>query len=638
MLGLVTLLIFLPVTRFDFVDYDDNAYITENNIVQNGLTLSGFNWAFTTGYAENWFPVTWLSHMADCALFQLYAGGHHATNALLHSVNSGLLFLLLLRLTGKQWPSLIVAAFFAWHPVHVESVAWVAERKDVLSTFFALLALLNYTRFVREKSRPHYWLALGCFALGLMSKPMLVTLPFVLLLLDFWPLQRFSLSAFPGRLVLEKVPFFVLTLASCAVTLVVQRPAMASSDVMPFPFRLANALVACGRYLLKLAWPADLAIFYPLAQISSWPLAASVLVLAAISIAVWLARHRNRCWLVGWCWFLGTLVPVSGLVFVGSAALADRYTYIPSIGLFIAVAFGGYQYLENRPRRRPVCTSGVILLLITCVLLTEHQLTFWRDSETLFRHALAVTANNGMAHENLGAALELQGRNDEALAEYRQALVIDPAHFHYHFYIGEVLMKQGHPAAAEAEYRLRISQNPGPAFQYNALGNALAAQNKLAEALAAYAEAERRDTQYSTPHLGVAKILFQQGQATNAVTEIWTAVRLEPYNCATLTEAARLLAANENVAVRDGHNAVIFALKANDLSGGRQWEVFDALGMAFAASGDFTNAVSCAESALEIARDQKRSVTNAVSRRLGLYQRREPWYEALGTTNAPPAD
>jgi len=291
MLGLVTLLIFLPVTRFDFVDYDDNAYITENNIVQNGLTLSGFNWAFTTGYAENWFPVTWLSHMADCALFQLYAGGHHATNALLHSVNSGLLFLLLLRLTGKQWPSLIVAAFFAWHPVHVESVAWVAERKDVLSTFFALLALLNYTRFVREKSRPHYWLALGCFALGLMSKPMLVTLPFVLLLLDFWPLQRFSLSAFPGRLVLEKVPFFVLTLASCAVTLVVQRPAMASSDVMPFPFRLANALVACGRYLLKLAWPADLAIFYPLAQISSWPLAASVLVLAAISIAVWLARR-----------------------------------------------------------------------------------------------------------------------------------------------------------------------------------------------------------------------------------------------------------------------------------------------------------------------------------------------------------
>jgi len=352
LLAFITFAAFLPATRFVFINYDDNDYVTANPPVQAGLSWAGVKWAFTTWHANNWHPITWISHMADCSLFGLNPGGHHLVNVLFHTANTVLLFVLVLRLTGALWPAAFVAALFGWHPLHVESVAWIAERKDVLSTFFALLALLGYAKYVaaakiqNPKSKVFFAGSLLAFALGLLAKPMLVTLPFVLLLLDYWPLQRFSLSAFRLSLLFEKFPFFLLTALSCMLTFLAQSQVVhGSSAVMslgsvPLHYRLKNMPVAYVEYLWKLVWPAKLAVFYPLADIiPPVRVAGAVAVLLLISVVVW------RCWRtrpylpVGWLWFLGTLVPVIGLVQVGIQSIADRYTYVPLIGLFILVTW-----------------------------------------------------------------------------------------------------------------------------------------------------------------------------------------------------------------------------------------------------------------------------------------------------------
>ena len=315
LLALVTLAIYLPVLNDVFVNFDDDDYVTNNRVVKNGLTPAGIHWAFTTFHSANWHPVTWLSHMLDCQLFGLNPAAHHFVNALIHSVNAALLFLLLLRLTKLKWPSLIVAALFAWHPLHVESVAWIAERKDVLSTFFALLALLSYAKFVKENCRRSFWLALIFFALGLMAKPMFVTLPFVLLLLDFWPVQRFSKSTIQ-RLLVEKIPFFLLAAGSCVVTFLAQREeAVRTLKQVSLSLRLENAAAAAATYLFQIFWPANLAVFYPMPdKIAPIAIIISATALLLISWLAWLARKTCPCLITGWLWFLGALVPVIGLV------------------------------------------------------------------------------------------------------------------------------------------------------------------------------------------------------------------------------------------------------------------------------------------------------------------------------------
>ncbi len=410
LLALVTLAIYLPVLHDGFVNFDDDDYVTNNRVVKNGLTPAGIHWAFTTFHSANWHPVTWLSHMLDCQLFGLNPAAHHFVNALIHSANAALLFLLLLRLTKLKWPSLIVAALFAWHPLHVESVAWISERKDVLSTFFALLALLSYAKFAKENCRRSFWFALIFFALGLMAKPMLVTLPFVLLLLDFWPVQRFSNSTIQ-RLLVEKIPFFLLAAGSCVVTFLAQRAeAVRTLKQVSLSLRLENAVAACATYLFQIFWPANLAVFYPMPEKIAPPaiiLSATALIL--ISGLAWRARKNSPCLITGWLWFLGALVPVIGLVKVGDAAHADRYTYFPAVGIFIAVVFGIWNRLKQ-PQAQKIFISASLVALIACAALTERQLPFWRDSETLFRRALAVTKNNPTAHLNLGAALESKGK------------------------------------------------------------------------------------------------------------------------------------------------------------------------------------------------------------------------------------
>jgi tetratricopeptide (TPR) repeat protein len=686
LLALITLLAYLPVAHDGFVNYDDQDYVTENSVVQKGLTWTGIKWAFTTGHASNWHPLTWLSHMADCELFGLNPGAHHLVNVLFHTANVVLLFLLLLRLTGLRpgakagassppagalWPGAFVAALFAWHPLHVESVAWISERKDVLSTFFALLTLLAYTRYVQcvtgdkgqvartEKVAPtpalsrvtchmslFYGLALFFFALGLMSKPMLVTLPFVMLLLDYWPLKRVTSAPWQVskvlRLALEKWPFFLLAAVSCVITFLVQSQrngdAVASLELIPLHYRFCNALVSYGLYLLKMVWPVGLAVFYPLPDHLTWIFMAattSAVVLVIISSFVWRAGRARAYLPVGWLWFLGTLVPVIGLVQVGGAALADRYTYIPSIGVFIAVTFGVCELAGRFQFPQKAIATAAALILATCLILTENQLRYWHDSETLFAHALAVTKNNHVAHVNLGVALEQKGKINEALAEYRAAEELAPELYHIHNNLGNLLDNLGQPNKALTEYRWAVLLNPSLPSLHNGAGMVLAELGRFDEALRQFKEAARLDPTYPWAHLEIGKMRLKQGRDAEAIDAFRAALRIDPNNFQILAYTAHVLAADENPQIRDGRTALVLAIKAKLLTGDTQPYVLDALGMACAETGDFTNALEETQKALDLAIADKMKKLEPLQQRLQLYKNHQPWRESFLTTNTP---
>jgi tetratricopeptide (TPR) repeat protein len=667
LLALGTLLVFLPAADHGFSIFDDDDYVTANPVVQNGLTWAGVKWAFTTGHASNWHPVTWLSHMTDCELFGLNAGAHHSVSLLLHAASAALLLLLLFRLTGALWPSAFVAALFAWHPLHVESVAWIAERKDVLSTFFALLALLSYAKFAKEDCRRSFWLALLFFALGLMAKPMLVTLPFVMLLLDYWPLQR--VPSF-GRLVFEKWPFFVLVAVSCVITFLVQRQGgmVASLEEIPLSHRLDNVPLAYTRYLLKLFWPSHLAIFYPLPKIISLPaVVGAAAVLLAVTAAAWFGRKRGPYGLVGWLWFLGTLVPVIGLVQVGRAALADRYTYFPSIGVFIIVAFVVRDWAGRLQLSPGVIVAAAVLMLTGCVALTENQLRFWRDDASLFAHAISVTRDNEPAHLCLGLAYEKEGRKadalsefrmglelnpcrvktygdiarllagsgrtNEALAELREALRRYPADVPLRDFLANLLADSGHTNEALAEFRETVRINPRDAALQNNLGALLVELGRFDEAMEHYAAAARLDPAGGRAPYLTGKALLKQGRDAEAVGKFREALRLEPDNLQILVLLARVLAADENPEVRDGQAAREYAVRANDLSDGDQPFALDALGMACAEAGRFDEAREMAQKAMDLATAAGTKNLRPLQQRLELYKNHQPWRESFLTTN-----
>jgi protein O-mannosyl-transferase len=668
LLALATLLVYLPVVHDGFVNFDDQEYVTENHPVLAGLTWDSLRWAFTSFHAANWHPLTWLSHMLDCELFGPNPGAHHFVNVLFHAANAALLFVLLLRLTNALWPAAIVAALFAWHPLHVESVAWVAERKDVLSTFFALLALLSYTRYaqsvtsdkwqvarsspVTRHSSPDYWFALIFFALGLMAKPMLVTLPFVILLLDYWPLGRVAgcklkIASSPtpnlqpstfNLLILEKWPFFLLAAGSCIVTYFAQRMGSAVMTLEQFAFglRLQNALIAYARYLLDTVWPLNLAVLYPLPRhvhLIHAAAAAATVGLLMLSWFAWRARTRYPYVIIGWLWFLGTLVPVIGLVKVGSAALADRYTYFPLIGIFLIAAFGARDLAARFPFMKKLLSAAAILILAACVGLTERQLTFWRDSETLFRRDLAVATDNASAHINLGAALEMSGRETEALAEYREAARLADDSVNAHFNLGNLLTKMNQPAEALPEFARAIALAPNMANLRNGQGEALAELGKFNEAESAFAEAARLDPDYAAPHFELGKTLLKQGRDAEAIGEFRAALRLDPDNFKILAYVAHVLAAVENPQIRDGRTALVLAIKANTLTGGVQPLVLDALGMACAETGDFTNAADATQKAFDLANAAKLKKLEPIRQRLELYKNHQPWRESFLATN-----
>lgn len=559
-LFVVTMLVFWPARHFDFINFDDPDYITANPQVRDGLTWEGVRWAFVTNHASNWHPLTWLSHMFDGQMFGLSPGAHHLHNVVLHALNAVLVFALLLQWTRNLWPSALVAGLFAWHPMHVESVAWVAERKDVLSTCFGLLCLMAYGAYVRalgsqtentkktHRARVWYALALMLFALGLMSKPMLVTLPFVLLLLDYWPWRRWpSNSGFAHPkalwpLVREKLPFLTLAMLAGIVTIWAQRAGgtILSIEALSPGDRISNALVSYWRYIAKLCWPSGLAIYYSFETQSWWLAALAGAGLVAVSVGVICAR-KFPFLATGWFWFLGMLVPVIGLLQVGTQAMADRYTYVPAIGLFILVAFGFREIAARFQAGQVFVSVAAVLLLLGCLVATARQLPHWRDSETLFRHALDVTEGNYVAYNNLGTALEEQGRFNEAWECYAAALRLRPDHPDANQNWGRVVLANGRPAEAEVHFRRGLETLPNSAGAWLNLGNALLQQGRNAEAAEAIQRAVELAPRLPEARVGLGCLLAAQGKRDEAIAQFEIALQTHPDYTAALNNLGALL-------------------------------------------------------------------------------------------------
>jgi tetratricopeptide (TPR) repeat protein len=540
--------VFLPLIHFGFINYDDPDYVTSNLRVQAGLSWEGAKWAFTSFYSSNWHPLTWLSHMADATLFGTSAMGPHCVNLALHAANAVLLFVWLRRITGAHWPSALVAALFALHPLHVESVAWIAERKDVLSTFFGFLTLLAYERYVElgRRLNPNrqpaaesgarlpkvfvYVLGLVFFALGLMSKPMLVTLPFLLLLLDFWPLGRLP-AAKPlaggtiWSLWWEKVPFFLLSAGSCVVTVLAQRSAMQPLLLLSLQERVDNAAISYARYLGKTFWPVDLALPYP--HPGRWPAAEvglALLLIAAVSMVALGLRKRSPWLLTGWFWFLGTLVPVIGLVQVGGQAIADRYTYVPLVGIFIVAVWTGRALCASRQNWNWAGAGIGAALVLACTVLTRRQVGFWRDSETLFKHAASVTRGNYMALSNVGGALFEQGKLDEAMQYYQRSLEYNPNHVDALNSIGAILANRKSEEAVDW-FQRALAVQPAHAEALFNMGNAMAAQDRHGEAVAYFKRAlEIRPENYEARN-NLGNSLLKLGRNGEAIDQYRLALK-----------------------------------------------------------------------------------------------------------------
>lgn len=560
-LALVTLLVFLRAVRCGFVDYDDGDYVTGNVQVQAGLTWTGVKWAFTTGHASNWHPLTWLSHMLDAQLFGAAPAGHHLTSVAFHAANAGLVFLVLFSLTGATWRSLAVAGLFALHPLRVESVAWVSERKDVLSFFFGMLALLAYARYARPRETQNskletavasrlgaYVLALACFALSLMSKPMFVTLPFLLLLLDFWPLDRFAFHASrftARRLLFEKLPFFALAAASSGVTFVVQRKggAVASVAGLPLAARIENTFVSYVRYVFKTVWPADLATLYP--HPGHWPLwqvLGAAGLLAGISVFVFLRRRGWPFAFVGWFWFAGTLVPVIGLVQVGIQSMADRYTYLPSVGLLVALVWLGHEFATRFRVKSGALALVSTGLAVACAGLTWRQTGFWRNTETLFTRAVAVTKDNYLAYNNLGFYFAKHGRSAEAITHYQASVRLKPDYEEALNNLGHALAEQGRNADALPLLEAALRIKPRHPEVNNNYGNALSNLGRLDEAIRHYEIALREKPDHADAHGNLGVALAMQGRLDDAMRHLRESIRLRPNHAGTHSNLGNALA------------------------------------------------------------------------------------------------
>ncbi len=627
-LAMVTAWVYCPLRDAQFISLDDQQYVTENMHVTTGLTWANVGWAFRDVHLGTWHPVSWLSHLCDVQLYGLDSRGHHLTNLLLHLANEIFLFRVLLRMTGTFWRSLFVAALFGLHPLHVESVAWVSERKDVLSTCFLLLALGAYVAYTRSsvggpqsevqnlKSKPEqpqtsaqtpkssrawYGLALGLFALGLMSKPMLVTWPVLLLLLDYWPLRRWNAAttsaarAAFSKLLLEKTPFFALALADGVLTFWSQQHAGAMKDFAEVPFgqRAANALVSFALYLGKTAWPANLAVFYPFPP--PWPVVivcgAGVLLLG-ISVVV-LLQGRNRPYLpVGWLWYIIALLPVIGLVQVGGQASADRYTYIPLIGIFLLAAWVAGQYaLSCRARVVPVA-SLCALLLGLCAWTTHRQAGYWRSSQALFTHALETTRGNAVAHHCLGGALWKQGNLDAAAAEFRQALGIRPDHQDARLALALVLGEQGHKAAASVELERLLRRNPRNAAAHFARANLLGQEGRLEQALVEYSQAIQLQPDFAEAHNNLGNALQRLGNLPEAIVHYRAALALAPGFAEAHNNLGRALAAqHQNAQAITQYEAALRAQPGYA-------EAYNNLANAFAQEGQLDKAVEHYRAAL----------------------------------------
>jgi protein O-mannosyl-transferase len=547
LLTLLTLAVYNPVARNDFVNYDDIAYVTGNRHVQSGLTWATVKWSFRSREAANWHPLTWLSHALDCGLFHLKPAGHHYTSLLLHALAAVLLFLFLHEMTGLAGRSAVVAALFAVHPVNVESVAWVSERKNVLCTVFFLLGLWAYSRYARQPSLKRYVAVFFAFALGLMSKPMVITFPFVLLLLDYWPLGRLNfapeaiedngalLHCKPQpwrRLVLEKLPLLALSVASAVVTIIVQKEGGALREQFTFSARAANIIVSYSLYIGKAIWPTRLAAIYPfpMAGLPWWKVVGSSVLVVAITATV-LIRKRNRYLAVGWFWFLGTLVPTIGLVQVGEQAMADRYAYIPFIGLFVAAIWGIADWAASKRMARWSLALAAVLAIAGLSMATRKQIGYWQNSITLWTHALQVTDRNFVAEDNLGAELGKLGRTEEAKRHFQVAVDLNPRDAFSQLNLGVCEKRLGNAQAAVEHYRAALRLSADPTLRSSAFGNLgsfYRSSGNYALARENYAAALKIDPEKSLPLIGLGVIAQKTGDLRQAVDFYSRAVKVEP--------------------------------------------------------------------------------------------------------------
>jgi tetratricopeptide (TPR) repeat protein len=601
----ITWLVFGQTVHYDFVDYDDNNYVYANPTITSGLTPHGIIRAFSGTHSRNWHPVTTISHMLDCQLWGLRAGGHHFTNIVLHTLAVVLLFLILQQMTSSIWRSAFVAAVFAIHPLRVESVAWISERKDVLSAVFFMLTLGAYVRYVRYPSVGRYLTMSSLFVLGLMSKPMLVTVPFVLLLLDYWPLKRFGVRFSARRVILEKIPLFTLSAAAGVATLWAQQSSVAPVEQLPLISRIGNGLVSCVIYVRQMIWPVQLAVFYPHPEdkLPGWEIGLAILVLAMVSVGAITLRRKYPYLITGWFWYLAMLLPVIGLIQVGSQAHADRYTYLPQIGLYILLSWAIADALVSRFQRRILAVTACVAI-IALAWTARIQASYWRNGESLWKHTLTVTSGNFIAHNGLGHFLLSHGRLDEAIEQLQIAVNIDPNFPEAQKNLSVALTEKGRTDEAIAHLQTLVKEYPNEAEGHYNLGNALLKKGDSRSAIAAYEKALSTQVRYPVAHYNLGIALDQNGRIDEAIAQYQEAVQEEP----NYAEAYYLLGNDllRKARVDDAIAAYERALKSR----ARYPEVENNLGLALLQKGRPSEAIVHWQNALAIQSDSVDSLNN----------------------------
>lgn len=546
LLVMAVIAVYGQVIQHQFISFDDYLHIVDNPHVREGVTLQGLRWAFTTYHAGNWQPMTWITHMLDCGLYGLNPAGHHWTNLQFHILNTLLLFILLQQMTGAVWRSAFVAALFAVHPLHVESVAWIAERKDVLSTFFGMLTIIAYQRYVKKSNIVNYFLVMLFFCLGLTAKPMLITLPFLLLLLDFWPLNRFQHSrrALQSdirvslhrqrlfRLVMEKIPLLIPVTISILLTLWAQKSykAIGSLETYPINVRIANALVSYVLYVVKGFWPIKLAVFYPYSGVALkwWQTCGSAFLIVGSSIWALRMSRRYAYLAVGLFWYLGTLIPVIGLVQVGKQGMADRYTYIPLIGIFIIIAWGIADLVDRWRFKRTILAIAAGMVIFSLSVVAWFQVGYWKNNLTLFKRAINVTKDNWLAHNSLGVALSKIGKFDEAIYHFHRVLSIRPKDAMAYNNLGSTLAMKGELDKAVLNFRKAVAITPDYVNALDNLGKALFSQKKYEESGFYYRKALQIKPDSANVHYHLGKLLFEQGKVEEAENHFKVAVLINP--------------------------------------------------------------------------------------------------------------
>jgi tetratricopeptide (TPR) repeat protein len=650
----ISLAVFAQTIRYEFVNFDDDLYVYNAPGIQAGLTIKGIGHAFISQHARNWHPLTTLSHMLDCQLYRLNAGGHHATNILLHTIAVLLLFQVLRQMTGAVWKSAIVAALFAVHPLHVESVAWISERKDVLSAVFFLFMLGAYGRYAHAPSTMRYLAVIMLYAAGLMSKPMLVSAPIVLLLLDYWPLRRLEQPSLTSgkrkiaqssnqadvirRLLLEKIPLLVLSIGACTVTYILQKRAAGAIPPLPLFWRVQNAFASYAIYVWKTLWPTDLAVFYPHPNdtLAVWKVISAIVFLLAVTASAIIFRKQRPYLFTGWFWYLVMLLPVIGLVQVGEQGRADRYTYLPHIGLFVLTVWFVADVVGVRRSRSQFAVAAAVVMTIIVALAWGAfvQTSNWRNSETLWSHALAVTSNNDVAHNNLGYLCGDRGELDKAISHFETAARIRSGKRDAHYNLGSAfvqmnladdLARKGRSDEAMVHYEEAIRLQPDYADAYYNRGNVLFEQGRTDEAIADWEKTLQIQPNDPDAHTGLGNALLRKGSLREAITHYEQALTLAPEDPHSRNNIAWVLATSSDASIRDAAKAIDLARVAVALSGGREPRFLRTLAAAYAESGQFSDALVVAQQAVSLATMQgKTDVAARLKQDILLYRGRLP--------------